>query len=57
MGDSSPTKLMFSGMLVAFLSIKLRDDYLYISYAAIALGILFFLIGIIKYFKQRNKYY
>lgn len=48
---------MFSGILVAFLSIKLRDDYLYISYAAIALGILFFIIGIIKYIKQRNNYY
>ncbi len=56
MGDSSPSKLMISGMLVAFLSIKLRDHYLYISYAAIILGILFFVVGIIKYIKQRNYY-
>ncbi len=56
MGNSSPTKLMFSGILVAFLSIKLRNDYLYISYAAIILGLIFFIVGIIKYIKQRNYY-
>ncbi len=54
MGNSSPTTLMFTGMLVAFMSIKLKEEYLYISYAAIVLGFVFFIMGIVKYLKQRN---
>ena len=53
MGNSSPTTLMFTGMAVAFLSIKLKQDYLYISYAAVAVGLIIFIMGIVKYIKQR----
>jgi len=54
MGNSSPTTLMLTGMLVAFMSIKLKDTNLYVSYAAIVAGIIFFIMGIIKYYQQRK---
>lgn len=54
MGDSSPTKLILTAILLVLLSLKLKQDYLYISYIAILFGAVLFIIGTIKFFKQRN---
>jgi hypothetical protein len=56
MENSSPTTLMISGMTIAAFSLKLMQNYHYIAYAAIGIGILFFTIGIYKYIKQRNDF-
>ena len=56
MGNSSPTTLMFTGMIVAAMSFKLKQDYLYFSYAAIAIGLVMFIMGIVKYYQQRKRY-
>lgn len=56
MGNSSPTTLIFTGMVVAAMSFKLQKDYLYFSYAAIVIGLIMFIIGIVKFIKQRNMY-
>ncbi|MEE9349390.1 MAG: hypothetical protein V3U80_05025 [Flavobacteriaceae bacterium] len=54
MGNSSPTTLMLTGMLIAFMSIKLKEQYLYISYIVILVGLIVFILGIIKYYQQRK---
>ncbi len=56
MENSSPTTLMISGMTFAAFSIKLMENYPFFAYAAIGLGILFFIMGIVKYIKQRNDF-
>ena len=56
MENSSPTTLMISGMTIAAFSLKLLKDYHYLAYAAILTGILFFIVGIYKYIKQRNDF-
>ena len=54
MNSSSPTTLMFTGMIVAAFSIKLKTDYRYLSYIAILVGLIIFIMGIVKYIQQRN---
>ena len=56
MGNSSPTALMFGGMVVASMSFKLKQNYSYLSYAAVIIGLVMFVMGIIKFYQQRNKY-
>lgn len=56
MGESSPTTLMFSGIIIASFALKLKQDYIYLAYLAILAGIIIFIIGIVKYIKQRNYY-
>lgn len=56
MGNSSPEKIMFTGMVIAAMSFKLKENYLYFSYAAIAVGLIVFILGLVKYSQQRNKY-
>lgn len=56
MGNSSPTALMFGGMVVASMSFKLKTDYIYFAYAAVIIGLVMFIMGVIKYIKQRNMY-
>lgn len=56
MGNSSPTTLMLTGMVIAAMSFKLQKDYIYISYAAVFIGLAVFIVGIVKYVKQRNMY-
>ncbi len=56
MGDSSPTSLMFGGMAITAMSLKLKQNYIYLSYAAVVLGLLMFVVGLIKFYKQRNRY-
>lgn len=56
MGNSSPTTLMISGMTFAAFSIKLMKNYSFLAYTAIGIGILFFILGIVKYIKQRNDF-
>lgn len=57
MGNSSPTALMFGGMVIASMSFKLKEDYIYISYAVVLIGLVIFIMGIIKFIQQRNKYW
>jgi len=57
MGNSSPTSLLFGGIIIASMSFKLKEDYLYLSYAAVILGLVVFVMGIVKYIQQRNKYW
>jgi len=54
MGNTSPTKLILTSILLVLLSLKLKQDYLYISYAAIFFGAVLFIVGTIKFFRQRN---
>jgi hypothetical protein len=56
MGNSSPTALMFGGMVVASMSFRLKENYAYLSYAAVIIGFVMFVMGIIKFVQQRNKY-
>ena len=56
MGDSSPTTIIFSGILIASFALKLKQDYIYLAYAAVIIGLGFFIMGIVKYIKQRNYY-
>lgn len=56
MGDSSPTSLMFGGMVVASMSLKLKQNYPYIANAAVIIGLVMFVLGLVKYYQQRNKY-
>lgn len=56
MGDSSPTSLMFGGIIVASMSFKLKQHYIYLSYIALLAGFVMFVVGIVQYYKQRNKY-
>ncbi len=57
MGNSSPTSLMFGGIIVASMSFKLKENYIYFSYAAVVIGFIMFVIGVVKYFQQRNRYW
>ncbi len=57
MGNSSPTSLMFGGIIIASMSFKLKENYIYFSYAAIIIGLIVFIMGIVKYFQQKNKYW
>ena len=57
MGNSSPTSLLFGGIIVASMSFKLKEDHVYLSYAAVILGLVIFVMGIVKYIQQRNKYW
>lgn len=57
MGNSSPTALMFGGMVIASMSFKLKEDYIYISYAVVLIGLVIFIMGIVKFIQQRNKYW
>ena len=56
MGDSSPTTLIFSGILISSFALKLKQDYIYLAYGALVIGFIFFVLGIVKYIKQRNYY-
>ena len=57
MGNNSPEKIMFGGMVIAVMSFKLKENYIYFSYAAIAIGFVIFIMGVVKYFQQKNKYW
>ena len=57
MGNSSPTTLMVGGMVVASMSFKLKEDYIYLSYAVVFIGLVMFIMGIVKFIQQRNKYW
>jgi len=57
MGNSSPSALMFGGIIIASMSFKLKENYTYFSYAAIVIGLVVFIMGIVKYFQQKNKYW
>ena len=57
MGNSSPTALMFGGIIVASMSFKLKENYIYLSYAAVLIGLVMFIMGIVKFIQQRNKYW
>ena len=57
MGNNSPEKIMFGGMVIAAMSFKLKENYIYFSYAAIAIGFVIFIMGVVKYFQQKNKYW
>jgi len=56
MGNSSPTALMFGGMVIASMSFRLKQNYVYLSYAAVIIGLVVFFMGMIKFYQQRNKY-
>ncbi len=56
MGNSSPTTLMISGMTIAAFSLKLMKEHPYVADAAVVVGILFFILGIYKYYKQKNDF-
>jgi len=56
MGNSSPTGLMFGGMVVAATSFRLKENYSYLAYAAVIIGLIMFVMGIVKFAQQRNKY-
>ncbi len=56
MGDSSPTSMMFGGIVIASMSFKLKQNYIYLSYIALLVGFFLFIIGIVRYYQERNKY-
>ncbi len=56
MENSSPTTLMFGGIMLASISLKLQKDYTYIFYIAVITGLVLFVAGIIKYIKQRKDF-
>ena len=56
MGNASPQSLLLAGMALAGISFKLKADYIYLYYVGIALGLILFVIGIIKHFQQRKRY-
>jgi len=56
MGNSSPQSLLLGGLALAGISLKLKTDYIYFYYIGIALGLLLFVIGIVKYIQQKNRY-
>lgn len=56
MKSSSPTTLMFGGIMIAGISLKLKQNYLYIFYLSVLIGLLLFIIGIIKYIKQQKDF-
>ncbi len=56
MENSSPTTLMFGGIMLASISLKLQKNYPYIFYIAVIAGLVLFIVGIIKYIKQRKDF-
>ncbi len=56
MGNSSPQSLLLAGIALAGVSLKLKTDYLYFYYIGIAIGLILFIIGIVKYLQQKNRY-
>jgi hypothetical protein len=56
MGNSSPQSLLFAGIALAGISYKLKEDYIYVYYIGVTLGLILFIIGIVKYFQQKNRY-
>lgn len=56
MGNASPQSLLLAGMALAGISFKLKADYIYFYYIGVTLGLILFVIGIIKHFQQRNNY-
>jgi len=56
MGNNSPEKIMFAGIVIAAMSFKLKENYIYFSYAAIVIGFVIFIMGVVKLLQQRNKY-
>ncbi len=56
MENSSPTTLMFGGIMLASISLKLQKKYPYIFYIAVIAGLVLFITGIIKYIKQRRDF-
>jgi len=56
MNSSSPQSLLLAGIALTGISFKLKADYIYLYYISIIIGIVLFVIGIIKYIQQRNRY-
>ena len=53
MNNSSPTKLILASLFLAFISLKLKEEYYYFFLAVIFLGLVFLVLGIYKWIKQR----
>ena len=56
MGNASPQSLLLAGMALAGISFKLKADYIYFYYLGVSIGLLLFIIGIVKYILQRKRY-
>jgi len=53
MNNSSPTKLIFASLFLAFISLKLKEQCYYCFLAALFTGLLFLIFGIYKLLRQR----
>ncbi len=56
MGSSSPQSLLFAGIALTGISFKLKADYIYLYYISIIIGVILFIIGVVKYIQQKNRY-
>ena len=56
MGNASPQSLLLAGMALAGISFKLKAAYIYFYYIGVTLGLILFVIGIVKYLQQRKRY-
>ncbi|MCF6350004.1 MAG: hypothetical protein L3J23_03110 [Flavobacteriaceae bacterium] len=56
MGNASPQSLLLAGIALAGIAFKLKTDYLYFYYIGVTLGLTLFIIGIVKYLQQKNRY-
>ena len=56
MSNSSPQSLLLGGIALAGISLKLKTDYIYFYYLGIVLGLTLFVIGIVKYIQQKDRY-
>jgi len=53
-GKSSPIKIIFLTILIILFAIKIKDSCYYCFFVSILLGLIFFIFGLLKFWKQRN---
>jgi len=54
MGNSSPLKIILASLLITFLSLKIKEKCYYCFLALFFFGLVFFIFGLFKLWKQRN---
>jgi hypothetical protein len=54
MGNSTPTNIIIASVLILLASIKIKEKCYYCFLALFSLGLIFFIFGLFKFWKQRN---
>jgi len=54
MGNSSPLNIVLVSVLITLGSIKIKDQCYYCFLGLILIGLIFFIFGMYKFWKQKN---